>query len=81
MVVNGNKHVSTLQSTVRWTAAKHLYKVHARPFYTINLSDAVTLGGAYDGQGVSPMGHAILQWVVGLQQQCRLFTRKAEVTA
>ena len=28
MVVNGNKHVSTLQATVRRTAAEHLHTVH-----------------------------------------------------
>ena len=51
----------------------------------IKLPDAVTLSGAYDGDGASPLGlqgRDLLQWAVGLQQQLRrrrLFVMKAEV--
>jgi len=51
----------------------------------INLPDAITLGGTYDGDGASPVGlqnHTLLQWAVNLQQQRRwrrLFVLKAEV--
>ena len=39
---------------------------------TINLPDAVTLGGTYDGGVPSPVGlrgsRDLLQWAIGLQQ-------------
>ena len=51
---------------------------------TINLPDAVPLGGAYDGGRASPVGlqgHVMLQGAVGFeqQQQCRQFVLKAEI--
>jgi len=48
------------------------------------LSDAVTLGGAYDAGEASPVGlHGdLLKWAVGMQQQRRgLFMLKLEHAA
>lgn len=57
---------------------------HRNQIHTINLPDAVTLGGAYNGAGTSPVDRGLrdlLQWAVGLQKPrwCRLFMQKAEV--
>ena len=50
----------------------------------IKLLGALTLGGAYNGGGASPVqvnrSRDLLQWTVGLQQP-EIFVRKLEVAA
>ena len=51
----------------------------------IKLPSAVTLGGAFDGGGTSPVGQQsrdLLQWAVGLHQQQRVgYSWRRQVTA
>jgi len=57
---------------------KNAYSIY-RP--TINLQAAVTLGGAYDGGGASPVIYRVIRFVaVGGKWRCRLFVLMAEVT-
>jgi len=48
-------------------------------WHTINLPSAVTLVGAYNGDGAPLSLRNLLQWAVGLPQQSRQFMQKAEV--
>jgi len=51
------------QTRCRYSEHKLLREIELidNGIYSINLPDAVTLGGAYDGGGASPAG---LQWVI-----------------